>query len=96
MICFMKRFRYGEYELELKPNAKLFLYTDGVPEATDTNQRMFGMDRLIDALNSRPDISAEQILKNIRSTVDSFVGNSEQFDDLTMMCLEYKNNSNNM
>lgn len=90
MICFMKKFRYREYELELKPGAKLFLYTDGVAEATDDSQQMFGLDRLLAALNSQPDISAEQILKNVRSAVDSFVGDSEQFDDLTMMCLEYK------
>lgn len=90
MICFIKKFSYREYEMELKPGAKLFLYTDGVPESTDSEQQMFGMDRLLEALNRRTDASAAQILKNVRGAVDRFVGGAEQFDDLTMMCLEYK------
>ena len=57
---------------------------------------MFGTDRLIDALNRQTDASAEQILKNVRSAVDGFVGDAEQFDDLTMMCLEYKNGSDSV
>ena len=81
--------RYKEYEIQMKPGDRLFLYTDGVPEATDTENRMFGTDRMLDALNAEPDVSPKRILENVRGSVDAFVKDSEQFDDLTMMCIEY-------
>ena len=82
--------KYKEYELHLEPGAKLFLYTDGVPESTNTENEMFGMNRLIPTLDASADQAPEQILKNVLSAVDSFVKDAEQFDDLTMLCLEYK------
>ena len=85
----MEGIRYREYELNLTPGSRVFLYTDGVPEATDTNNNMFGTERMLDALNEVRDESPEMILKHVRKAVDSFVGNAEQFDDLTMLCLEY-------
>ena len=51
---------------------------------------MFGTGRMIDALNKDTDVSPEKLLRNVRSAVDEFVGDAEQFDDLTMMCMEYK------
>ena len=81
--------QYKEYELQLNPGDKLFLYTDGVPEATDENKELFGMDRMITALNSCKDETPEQVLNGVRAAVDSFVKEAEQFDDLTMLCLEY-------
>lgn len=81
--------KYVDYEISLEPGSKLFLYTDGVPEATDADSEMFGMKRLVDALNSDPDSSPRQTLARIRGAVDSFVKDAEQFDDLTMMCVEY-------
>ena len=82
--------RYMEYELCLKPGSKLFVYTDGVPEATDSKEKMFGMERMLEALNAEPDASVRKILENVRRSVDTFVKDAEQFDDLTMLCLEYK------
>ncbi len=82
--------RYKEYELTMKPGSKLFLYTDGVPEATNARNEQFGAERMVDALNLDGDASPDQILKNVRRTVDDFVKDAEQFDDLTMLCLEYK------
>ena len=82
--------KYKEYEIQLEPGAKLFVYTDGVPEATDANKELFGTDRMIQALNSRPDDAPIDILKNVRRAVDEFVLDAEQFDDLTMLCMEYK------
>ena len=81
--------RYKEYELFLKPGEKIFVYTDGVPEASDRENRMFGTDRMLDALNAAPDAGPEQLLKNVRAAVDGFVEDAEQFDDLTMLCMEY-------
>ena len=81
---------FTDYELTLSPGDKLFVYTDGVPEATSSVDGMFGMDRMLNALNTDPAASPENVLKNVRAAVDAFVKDDEQFDDLTMLCLEYK------
>ena len=85
----MEGMRYKEYELQLEPGGSLFLYTDGVPEATDAQNTMFGTQRLLNALNVQPDAPLEAILQNVRGAVDRFVGDAEQFDDMTMMCVAY-------
>ena len=87
----MEGVRYREYELQMTPGAKLFLYTDGVPEATDANSELFGTERMLAALNAAP-AAPDGILKQVRAAVDGFVKDAEQFDDLTMLCLEYKGN----
>ena len=80
---------YKEYEIDLKPGSKIFVYTDGIPEATDKDHRQYGPERMVNALNSVKDDTPENILKGIHKSVDEFVLEAEQFDDLTMMCLEY-------
>ena len=82
--------KYSEYELFLKPGDKLFLYTDGVPEATDAGEELFGNERMLDALNKDVSASPEKILEEVTQSVNAFVKDAEQFDDMTMMCLEYK------
>lgn len=79
-----------EYELQLQPGARLFVYTDGVPEATSAEKELFGTDRMLEALNADPDASPKTLMENVRAAVDAFVKDTEQFDDLTMLCLEYK------
>ena len=64
-------------------------FSVSVPEATAANEELFGTDRMIDALNSCAEGRPEDILHGVRRAVDAFVGDAEQFDDLTMMCLEY-------
>ena len=86
----MEGIRYKEYELTLKPGSKLFLYTDGVPEATNARNELFGTDRMLAALNRDPATAPEQLLQNVCEAVDGFVLEAEQFDDLTMLCLEFK------
>ena len=86
----MDGIKYKEYQFQMEEGDKLFLYTDGVPEATDAGNNMFGIDRMIDALNQDPEASPQQILINVRRAVDGFVQDAEQFDDLTMLCMEYK------
>ena len=81
---------YTEYELHMEPGTKLFVYTDGVPEATDAENRMFGIDRMLETLNKDPNATPEQVLNNIQQAVNDFVKEAEQFDDLTMLCVEYK------
>ncbi len=91
----MEGVRYKEYELQLQPGDKLFVYTDGVPEATDADGAMFGKERMFSALNEDAFAAPEQILKNVRRAVDGFVKDAEQFDDLTMLCVEYKGKGGN-
>ncbi|MBQ1896246.1 MAG: SpoIIE family protein phosphatase, partial [Clostridia bacterium] len=86
---------YKEYEIMLEPGSKLFLYTDGVPEATNSEEELFGTDRMLDALNTVPDASPKDILQNVRTAVDCFVKEAEQFDDITMVCVEFKEYSDN-
>ena len=86
----MENIHYKEYEMTLKPGSKLFVYTDGVPEATNASNEMFGTDRMLDALNQDPAASPQMILRHVREAVDDFVKGAEQFDDITMMCVEYK------
>ena len=62
---------------------------DGVPEAIDKNDEMFGARRMVAALNTNADGRPDEILRNVRSAVDEFVGDAEQFDDITMLCVEY-------
>ena len=82
--------KYKEYEILLEPGDKLFVYTDGVPEAHDPGGNMFKVERMTDSLNEDPDASPEQILGAVRGEISKFVREAEQFDDLTMLCLEYK------
>ena len=81
---------YEEYEIVLTAGDKIFVYTDGVPEATSAQDKMFGTERLIKALNEEPGASPEKLLQNVRGAVDAFVKDAEQFDDLTMLCVEYR------
>ena len=86
----MEGVKYKEYELQLMPGSKLFLYTDGVPEATNGENELFGTGRMLAALNENTSAAAEEMLKNVRKAVDGFVKDAEQFDDLTMLGFEYK------
>ena len=86
----MEGVRYKQYELQLDPGDKLFVYTDGVPEATDAEKELFGTERMVNALNEQPQDAPYEILKTVRRAVDDFVQDAEQFDDLTMLCIEYK------
>ena len=86
----MDGMKYKEYTVQFQPGDKLFLYTDGVPEATNAQGELFGTDRMIAALNETANVDSKETLAGIRRAVDVFVGEAEQFDDLTMMCLEYK------
>jgi sigma-B regulation protein RsbU (phosphoserine phosphatase) len=86
----MEDSRYTEYQIDLKPGDKLFVYTDGLAEAMNSEEKMFGTDRIVDTLNKDPEADPETILHEMRNAVKDFVEEAEQFDDLTMLCMEYK------
>ena len=89
VIGAMETARYRDYELVLEPGEKLFVYTDGVAEAANVRDELFGSERLIAALRSGEENSPEEILDTVRNAVQEFVGTAPQFDDLTMLCLQY-------
>jgi serine phosphatase RsbU (regulator of sigma subunit) len=85
----LRRKRYTEYEFDIEPGGTLFVYTDGAAEATDRDNRLFGTERMLGALNLEPAASPEVLLTNMKSAIDEFVGEAPQFDDLTMLCIKY-------
>ena len=85
----MEGIRYREYELQLEPGTKLFLYTDGLTEATNAGEELMGMDRMIASLKSCEDGSPKDIILSVNQDVQQFVGAAPQFDDLTMLCVQY-------
>ena len=86
----MEDVKYREYGLELKPGDFLFLYTDGVAEATNAEEQLYGTERMVDALNSVGNVTPRGLLLAVRADIDRFVGEAEQFDDITMLALQVK------
>ena len=86
----MEGMRYREYTLQLTPGSKLFVYTDGLTEATNAHEELLGMDRMVAALQSCEDGNPREIIQGMDRAVRQFVGAAPQFDDLTMLCLEYR------
>ena len=89
-VATMPGLPFKEHEFELYPGDALFVYTDGVPEATDTNDQLFGADRMLESLNRDRMADPETLLKNVRADIDTFVGEAPQFDDITMLSFQYK------
>ncbi|MPM76758.1 hypothetical protein SDC9_123757 [bioreactor metagenome] len=91
VLAGLEETRYRENPIQLNPGDRLFLYTDGVTEATDAEQRLFGEERLVQSLNGFPDgVSARETLGGIKRSINAFVGEAEQFDDITMLGFEYR------
>ena len=86
----MEGVKYKDYQIMLKPGARLFVYTDGVVEATNGEEELFGTERMLKALNEATDATPQALLEHLRTEVGRFVGDAPQFDDITMLCCEYK------
>ncbi|MBQ3705929.1 MAG: SpoIIE family protein phosphatase [Clostridia bacterium] len=89
VVAVMDGIRFREHEFEMHPGDSLFVYTDGVPEATDARDELFGTDRMLAAMNRDPDADPETLLGNVRQAIDAFVGEAPQFDDITMLGMRY-------
>lgn len=89
VLAGMEGSRYNEYELELHEGDRLFVYTDGVPEATDAENVLYGTERMLAALNEAKDLPCQELLDHIHKSVDQFVGQADQFDDITMLSFVY-------
>ena len=88
-VAALEGMRFREHEFELHPGDSLFVYTDGVTEATNMRNELFGTSRMLDALNEDPDAAPEKLLRDLRQAIDAFVGDVPQFDDITMLGLRY-------
>lgn len=90
VLAGMEGIKYRAGSMMLEPGDKVFQYTDGVTEATNLQNELYGMNRLGAILNKVKDGTPDEILPAVKKDIDEFVGEADQFDDITMLCLEYK------
>ena len=90
VLAGMEGVRYRVGELTLNPGDRLFLYTDGVPEATNAENKLYGEDRLLAFMNQNASMEATKLLPALKANIDEFVGEAPQFDDITMLMFDYK------
>ena len=90
VLAGMEGTRYRMGSLQMQPGDKLFQYTDGVTEATNAANELYGMERLAAVLNQNADAAPDKLLPAVKADIDAFVGGAPQFDDITMLCLEFK------
>ena len=88
-VATLEGLKFKQHEFQLYPGDSIFVYTDGVPESTNSNNELYGTDRLLEALNKEPNASPVEILKNVTDSINEFVAGAEQFDDTTMMSFSY-------
>jgi serine phosphatase RsbU (regulator of sigma subunit) len=86
----MEGVRYRKNELTLAPGDAIYLYTDGVTEATNMSEELYGEERLKKVLDEHKDEAVEKICAEVKKDVDEFVGEAPQFDDITMLAIRYK------
>lgn len=90
VLAGMDMTRYKMGSLQMEPGDAIFQYTDGVTEATNAHNELYGMERLEAVLNKYADAAPDALLPAVKADIDAFVGDAPQFDDITMLCLEYK------
>ncbi len=86
--------KYKPFEIQLEKGDKIFLYTDGIPEATRSDNKMFGVEGMLASLNKHKDLEPQKIIEGMKQDVEAFIGDAPQFDDMTMLCVEYKGADN--
>ena len=90
VLAGMENMKYQYGSIRLAPGDKIFQYTDGVTEATNREKELYGMVRLENVLKKNTEKSPEELLSVVREDIDAFVGSAPQFDDITMLCVEYR------
>ena len=91
----MKDTKYNKYRIQLNPGDRIFLYTDGIVEANNSDNDLYGEKRLQKFLNNNIALGVKDTINSVKADLDKFVGNNEQFDDITMLELLYKNDNIN-
>ena len=90
VLAGMENTKFTAGSIMMEPGDKIFQYTDGVTEATNASNELYGMERLEKILNANADATPEELLPAVKKDIDAFVGDAPQFDDITMLCLTYK------
>ncbi|MDD6251410.1 MAG: SpoIIE family protein phosphatase, partial [Oscillospiraceae bacterium] len=91
VLAGMNGIKYRKNELQLEPGDEIFLYTDGVTEATDAQKNAYGEDRLLRLLNENKSVASKSLCELVKNDIDRFAGDAPQFDDITMLSLKYNN-----
>ena len=94
VLAAMEDMPYTENVLEMNRGDRMLLYTDGITEAENSAHELFGDDRLLECLLHTAGDSVEETMKKVDASVAGFVKDHDQFDDMTMMCIEYKGTDN--
>ncbi len=94
-VSLVKKMRFREHDFEMHAGDRLFVYTDGVAEAMNLDRELYGTERLLTVLNSDPNASPQQVLENVTGGINAFVGDAEQFDDITMLSFVYNGSDGN-
>ena len=95
VLAGMEGIQYRKSEIQLMPGDSIYLYTDGVTEATDVKNELYGEERLLTVLNANADAAPQSICEKVKADVDDFVGEAPQFGVITMLCLTYHANRKN-
>lgn len=90
VLAGMEGMKYRANEMTLNKGDRIFLYTDGVTEATDKNEALYGEDRLLSYIEKNKALKAEALLSGLKEDIDLFAGDAPQFDDITMLLFDYK------
>ena len=88
-VAVMENTKFEQHEFQLERGDTLFIYTDGVTEATNNEEKLFGTNRMVDSLNSCPNTDPRAIIEAVNKGISGFVAEAEQFDDITMLCFRY-------
>lgn len=88
-VAAMENVRFKEREFQLYPGDTVFVYTDGVAEASNSKNELYGTDRMLSILNQNLDADPEEVLRGVMRGISDFVDGAEQFDDITMLCFRY-------
>ena len=92
VLAGMQGIRYRAGSIQLEPGDKVFQYSDGIPEAINSEKAPYGMKRLESVLAKNSEKAPSELLPLVKADVDAFVGDADQFDDITMLCVEFKGN----
>lgn len=90
VLAGMEGIQYREQSMMLEKEDEIFLYTDGVTEATNAYEELYGEERLRFTLNASINANAEGICQAVQEDVERFVGEAPQFDDITMLSLQFR------
>jgi serine phosphatase RsbU (regulator of sigma subunit) len=91
-VAMFENLTFKEEEMTLNHGDTIFVYTDGVTEAMNIGDELYGKDRLLEILNSDSECSPKEAIDKVIEDIKSFVGDAEQFDDTTMLCMKYNGN----